>query len=84
MLIKSGIKALTVDNRNTERRTDEPRAACYDRLRTCMEKMLRDYYAMHPDRLLDQRSLDKVDMMRQALLCILQELDHYSIGERKP
>ncbi len=57
----------------------DPRGACYDQLRTCMSKHLGDYYLAHPDRLLDQRSVEKVEMMRKALACILDILDGYTI-----
>lgn len=44
-----------------------------------MERHLREYYVAHPERLLDQRSLDKVNMMRTSLVCILEVLDTYDI-----
>lgn len=65
------------DNRRAPRSGD--RAACYDRIRSCMEQHLRDYYRTHPERLLDRRSMEKVEMMRQTLTCILEILDSYDI-----
>lgn len=63
------------------RRTDRtlPRPECYDKIRNCMENNLRAYYQLHPDRLLDERSQQKVEMMRLTLKCILEILDGYEI-----
>lgn len=66
-----------------KRTRDTPRAQCYDKLRACMERHLREYYVKHPERLMDTRSVEKVEMMRQSLTCILQILDEYEICSDK-
>ncbi len=61
---------------------DDVRGACYTHVRQCMARNLSDYYVAHPERLLDQRSVEKVEMMRVVLACILGILDGYNISER--
>jgi hypothetical protein len=65
------------DSRKTPRGTC--RSECYDKIRACMEQHLRDYYQKHPERLMDQRSVEKVEMMRSVLVCILQIMDGYEL-----
>lgn len=65
------------DNRKVSR--GSTRSECYDKLRACMERHLREYYVKHPERLMDVRSVEKVEMMRKSLTCILQILDEYEI-----
>lgn len=70
------------DPRGISRDSDLVRAECYGKLRYCMEQNVREYYRAHPERLLDQRSIDKMQMMRKSLVCILQVLDDYQIGTK--
>jgi hypothetical protein len=65
------------DNRKEHRGT--VRSACYDQIRACMSSQLKAYYSEHPERLMDERSVDKIAMMRKALACILEVLDDYEI-----
>jgi hypothetical protein len=57
----------------------EPRGECYDKIRRCMESNLREYYQRHPERLMDERSMEKIAMIRTTLVCILEILDGYEI-----
>jgi hypothetical protein len=66
-----------VDNRKAPR--GDVRSECYDMIRGCVEQNMREYYKQHPERLLDQRSVEKIEMMRQTLACILEVLDGYEL-----
>lgn len=65
------------DQRKSERA--EPRAQCYDEIRRCMEAKMREYYKEHPERLMDERSVQEIEMMRSVLGCMLAVLDGYEI-----
>lgn len=71
----------------TERRAgvrveDDVRTRCYANIRSCVTEELAKYYLDHPERLLDERSLQKLQVIRTILVCILGILEKYEIKAR--